>query len=77
MQVSISKILIESDTGFYNVVISILFNCMWFVWDYAYFTVMNHEHANKLTLYILQLWVMNLLISKTRGLSPKASIINN
>jgi hypothetical protein len=48
MQVSIN-ILTESDNGFYNVMISALFNCMRFVWDFEYFTVMNHEPANKLT----------------------------
>jgi hypothetical protein len=44
--VSIS-ILTESDTEFHNMVICALFNCMQFVWDLAYFTIINHESANK------------------------------
>lgn len=40
---------VRDNTGFYNVVIFALFNCMRFVWNFAYFTVINHEHANKLT----------------------------
>jgi hypothetical protein len=55
MQVSIFKIHTKDDVGFYNVVISALFNCMRFVWDFAYFTVMNHELADKLTFHNLLL----------------------
>jgi hypothetical protein len=43
---------------------------MWFVWDSAYFTAMNHELANEIALHILLSWDMNLLISKNQGLSP-------
>jgi len=55
-------------------VISALFNCMRFGWDFAYFTVMNHEPANKSALHILLLWDMNLLIRNIKGLSLKALI---
>jgi hypothetical protein len=39
--ISIFKILIESDTGFHNMVICSLFNCMRIVWDVAYIMLMN------------------------------------
>jgi len=49
------NILTENDIGFHNMVIYALFNCMRFVWDFAYFSVMNSEFANKLALHILLL----------------------
>jgi hypothetical protein len=59
---------------FNNVLISTLFNCMrivWhficFVWNFAYFIVMNNVLGDKLTLHILLPWIMNLLINKTKG----------
>jgi hypothetical protein len=39
------NILTESDIGFHNIVISVLFNCMRFVWDIAYFTDMSYEQG--------------------------------
>jgi len=41
------NILTKSDTGFRNILIPALFNCMRFVWNIAYFTVMTNEFINK------------------------------
>jgi hypothetical protein len=48
-----SILLTENDIGFYNIMISTLFNCMrivWhftcFVWNFAYFTVMTNKWVN-------------------------------
>jgi hypothetical protein len=41
------NILTESDVGFHDIVVSALFNCMWFVWNIAYFTVMSYEPVSK------------------------------
>jgi len=45
----------KADIGFYDVEISAIFTYMRFIWNLAYFTVMIHVPANKLTLHILLL----------------------
>jgi hypothetical protein len=57
---------------FSSVLISVLINCIqviWhFLWNHAYFIVMNDEHVDKLyVIAYLLLEDMNLLIRKTKG----------